>query len=84
MQVKAGTTREATRHNKGSNNDPLPASSKVIDALAIAWRFCTNVEGGTLDVQKCVPSQAAKVLKWEKIQNYFMPKQGSFMNKMFS
>lgn len=67
-----------SRHNDQSNDDPLPTSSEVIGALALVRRFCANVEGcglacsDSLDhVEKCVLSQAAKLLKQKKMEDYF-------------
>lgn len=60
------------------NDDPLPTSSEVIGALALVRRFCVNVEGCSLacsdsldHVEKCVLSQAAKLLKQKKMEDYF-------------
>lgn len=63
-------------HNDQS--DPLPTSSEVIGALALVQRFCAKVEGCSLacldsldHVEKCVLSEAAKLLKQKKIEDYF-------------
>ena len=67
--------------NKEIDDGPLPTSSEVISALALARRYCVNVEGCGLscsdsldNVEACVLSQAAKSLKQKKIQDYFVPK----------
>lgn len=59
----------------------MPTASEVIDALALVCRFCANVEGCGLscsdsldNVEMCVLSQAAKLLKQKKIQDYFVRK----------
>ncbi|KAH6925105.1 hypothetical protein HPB50_001017 [Hyalomma asiaticum] len=67
--------------NKEIDDGPLPTSSKVISALALVRRYCVNMEGCGLscsymldNVEVCVLSQAAKLLKLKKIQDYFVPK----------
>ncbi|KAH6931720.1 hypothetical protein HPB50_027312 [Hyalomma asiaticum] len=67
--------------NKEIDDGPLPTSSEVISALALVQRYCVNMEGCGLscsdsldNAEACVPSQAAKSLKQEKIQDYFVPK----------
>lgn len=64
-----------------NDEEPLPTASEVMDALALVRRFCANVEGCGLscsdsldNVEMCVLSQAAKLLKQKKIQDYFVRK----------
>ncbi|KAH6933369.1 hypothetical protein HPB50_014469 [Hyalomma asiaticum] len=67
--------------NKEIDDGPWPTSSEVISALALVRRYCMNMEGCGLscsdsldNVEVCVLSQAAKLLKQKKIQDYFVPK----------
>ncbi|KAH6933241.1 hypothetical protein HPB50_013807 [Hyalomma asiaticum] len=74
--------------NKEIDGGPLPASSEVINALALVRRYCVNMEdcglscSDSLDnVEACVRSQAANSLKQKKIQDYFVPKWGTQLRK---
>ncbi|KAH8019434.1 hypothetical protein HPB51_019407 [Rhipicephalus microplus] len=58
------------------DDGPLPTSSEVISALALARCYCLNVEGCGLscsdsldNVEVCVLSQAAKLLSQKKIRD---------------